>query len=176
MQENHSFDNYLGALPYAPGSPYHSGPCASSDHTCVDSLTCSGGTLGTPTCTNSNPEGDGSAPQVAFHDAHLCVFPDLDHSWVGTHHEINFDDPNNSLHGSNDGFLKENDLTEQIDTGESATDDDTMGFYTQADLPYYYGLATTFAVDDRYFSSVPAQTMSNRLYELAGTSFGHHRR
>ena len=27
MQENHSFDNYLGALPYAPGSPYHVGPC-----------------------------------------------------------------------------------------------------------------------------------------------------
>jgi phospholipase C len=25
MQENHSFDNYLGALAYAPGSPYHNG-------------------------------------------------------------------------------------------------------------------------------------------------------
>jgi phospholipase C len=23
MQENHSFDNYFGALPYAPGGPYH---------------------------------------------------------------------------------------------------------------------------------------------------------
>jgi phospholipase C len=23
MQENHSFDNYFGALSYAPGSPYH---------------------------------------------------------------------------------------------------------------------------------------------------------
>ena len=23
MQENHSFDNYFGALAYAPGSPYH---------------------------------------------------------------------------------------------------------------------------------------------------------
>jgi phospholipase C len=173
MQENHSFDNYLGALPYAPGSPYHSGPCASGDHTCVDGLTCSGGTSATPTCTDSNPEGDGSARVVAFHDPRLCVFPDLDHSWVGTHHQINFDDPNNSLNGANDGFVSENDLTEQIDAGESATDDDTMGFYTQADLPYYYGLATTFAVDDRYFSSVPAQTVSNRLYELAGTSFGH---
>ncbi len=27
MQENHSFDNYLGVLPYAPGTPYKSGPC-----------------------------------------------------------------------------------------------------------------------------------------------------
>ena len=25
MQENHSSDNYFGALAYAPGSPYHNG-------------------------------------------------------------------------------------------------------------------------------------------------------
>src|SRR5262245_55016036 len=41
MQENHSFDNYLGALPYAAGSPYRSGPCKANDHSCVDSLSCS---------------------------------------------------------------------------------------------------------------------------------------
>jgi phospholipase C len=173
MQENHSFDNYLGALPYAPGSPYHPGPCASGDHTCVDGLSCTADASGTLTCTNSNPESDGSAPVAAFHDPRLCVTPDLDHSWVGVHHEINFSDPNNSLHGTNDGFVSQNDLTEQIDGDETPTDDDTMGFYTQADLPYYYGLATTFAVDDSYYSSVPAQTVPNRLYEFAGTSFGH---
>ncbi len=61
----------------------------------------------------------------------LCVSPDLDHSWLGTHHEINFADPNDSLHGSNDGFVSLNDLTEQIDAGESPTDDDTIGFYTR---------------------------------------------
>jgi phospholipase C len=44
MQENHCFDNYFGALPYAPGSPHHnpSGTdgCAFSDHGCVDGLSC----------------------------------------------------------------------------------------------------------------------------------------
>jgi phospholipase C len=50
MQENHSFDNYFGALAYAPGSPYHSpgrddrderdGGCRQGDHACVDGLTC----------------------------------------------------------------------------------------------------------------------------------------
>jgi phospholipase C len=31
MQENHSFDNYFGVLPYAPGSPYHvSRTCAAT--------------------------------------------------------------------------------------------------------------------------------------------------
>src|SRR5215470_12451871 len=42
MQENHSFDNYFGALAYAPGSPYRNGngACVSNDHSCVDGLTC----------------------------------------------------------------------------------------------------------------------------------------
>ncbi len=175
MQENHSFDNYLGALPYAPGSPYHPGPCAAGDHTCVDGLTCAAGAGGALTCSNSNPESDGSAAVVAFHARRLCVSPDLDHTWLGTHHEINFADPNDSLHGSNDGFVGLNDLTEQTDAGESPTDDDTIGFYNQADLPYYYGLAQTFAVDDRYFSSAPTATVPNRLYLVAATSFGHFR-
>src|SRR5215470_9701922 len=129
MQENHSFDNYLGALPYAPGSPYHGGPCDPNDHTCVDGLTCSSDASGNLTCTNSNPEADGSPAVAAFHDPRLCVSPDLDHSWVGTHHEVNFGDPNNSLGGTNDGFVSQNDQTEQTDNSETPTDDDTIGFY-----------------------------------------------
>jgi len=173
MQENHSFDNYLGALPYAPGSPYHGGPCDPNDHTCVDGLTCTKDPTGNLTCSNSNPEADGSAAVAAFHDPRLCVFPDLDHSWVGTHHEVNFADANATLNGKMDGFVSQNDLSEQSDNGESPTEDDTMGFYDQTDLPYYYSLAETFAVDDRYFSSTLGPTVPNRLYEFAGTSFGH---
>src|SRR5207249_4353739 len=51
----------------------------------------------------------------------------------------------------------------------------TMGFYDQATLPFYYALYSTFAMADRYFSSVLSQTFPNRLYLLAGTSFGHIR-
>ena len=66
MQENRSFDNYFGALAYAPGSPYHNGngACSSTDHKCVDGLTCSVN-AGTLTCTNSNPDVSGS-PVAAF--------------------------------------------------------------------------------------------------------------
>jgi phospholipase C len=28
MQENRSFDNYFGSLPYVSGGPYHPGPVA----------------------------------------------------------------------------------------------------------------------------------------------------
>jgi len=48
-----------------------------------------------------------------------------------------------------------------------------MGFYVQADLPFYYALAENFAIDDGYFSSVAGSTLPNRSYELAATSFGH---
>jgi len=48
-----------------------------------------------------------------------------------------------------------------------------MGYYDQTDLPYYYELATQFATSDRWFSPVLSQTIPNRMYLFAGTSFGH---
>src|SRR5262249_1626226 len=51
----------------------------------------------------------------------------------------------------------------------------TMGYYTAADLPYYYALYNTFATGDRYFCSVLTQTFPNRMYLLAGSSYGHIR-
>jgi phospholipase C len=37
IQENHSFDNYFGALAYAPGTPYHNGngSCSATDNRCI---------------------------------------------------------------------------------------------------------------------------------------------
>src|SRR5262249_45204793 len=176
MQENHSFDNYFGALAYAPDSPYHNanGACLPSDHKCVDGLSCTPNGDGSLSCSNSNLDEDG--PTVtAFHDSNRCVAPDLDHSWLGTHKEANFLDPNHSLaHFLSDGFVRVNDLTEQIDNGnENPTEDETMGFYNQDDLPFYYDLAKKFAVNDRYFSSVLGPTFPNRSYLMAATSFGH---
>ncbi len=190
MQENHSFDNYFGALPYVPGGPYH-GPrhreeeeekegdgkgCSKHDHSCVDGLTCRVDSLGNFSCENSNLDDDGSIVH-AFHDARYCTGPDLDHSWSGSHIEANFNHPAETILSSpNDGFVLRNDSTSQgqpDNSPESPTGDDTMGFYTQADLPFYYTLAQTFAIDDRYFCSVIGQTFPNRSYALAATSFGH---
>jgi phospholipase C len=175
MQENHSFDNYFGALAYAPGSPYHNGngACSTTDHKCVDGLVCRV-TNGVFSCTNSNLDDNGSAV-VAFKATSRCVSPDLDHSWAGTHHEMNFLNPNNTLKNSlSDGFVRQNDLTEQIDNGnESPTEDQTISFYNRDDLPFYYGLAQNFAISDRQFASVLGPTFPNRSYLMAATSFGH---
>ena len=176
MLENHSFDNYFGALAYAPGSPYHTSAmgCAMDDHGCVDGLTCSSDSLGGLVCANSNPEDSGTAV-VAFHNASRCVVPDLNHSWPGSHLEANFNDPNAaSINSPDDGFVRVNDASDQPDNGvETPTEDSTMGFYNQDDLPFYYDLAQKFAIDDRYFASVMGPTLPNRLYLMAATSFGH---
>ncbi|MBV8775186.1 MAG: hypothetical protein JO166_23050 [Deltaproteobacteria bacterium] len=174
MQENHSFDNYLGVLPYLSGSPYHSGPCATGDHTCVDGLHCTVTGTGAITCTNSNLDDDGSTVN-SFHETKLCTSPDLDHSWLGSHLEANFTFPNSTIESStNDGFVRQNDAIEQVDMGtETVTEDDTMGFYTPSELPFYYQAAQTFALDDRYFASVIGPTFPNRSYLMAATSFGH---
>src|SRR6266852_3882198 len=145
MQENHSFDNYLGALAYAPGSPYHS----------------------------PRRDDDGSTV-FAFHDSRRCVAPDLDHGWANTHREANFNNPNDTLfQGLMDGFVRINDKTEQIDKGENATEDQTMAFYNQNEIPFYYDLAQKFAINDRYFAPVLGPTFPNRSYLMAATSFGH---
>src|SRR6266478_228294 len=176
MQENHSFDNYFGALAYAPNSPYHNAnsSCLPSDHKCVDGLSCVTNNDGSPGCSNSNLDDDGSTV-VAFHDPSRCVIPDLDHSWFGTHREANFLNPNSTLTSFlSDGFIRVNDLTEQKDNGtENATEDQTIGFYNQDDIPFYYDLAQKFAIDDRYFASVLGPTFPNRSYLMAATSFGH---
>ena len=176
MQENHSFDNYFGALAYAPGSPYHNDGdgCRKGDHQCVDGLTCKADKAGNLTCYNSNLDDDGTTV-FAFHDSRRCVRPDLDHGWVSTHKEANFLSPNNTLaQDFSDGFVRVNDATEQIDNGiENPTDDQTMAFYNQDELPFYYDLAQKFALSDRYFQSVLGPTFPNRAYLMAATSFGH---
>ncbi len=176
MQENHSFDNYFGVLAYAPGSPYHhrSQGCSPNDHSCVDGLTCTVSGDGTLDCSNWNVDDDGSIVR-SFHDPKRCAAPDLNHAWYWTHKEVNFNVPNATLFvQDHDGFVRVNDLTEQLDDGaESSTDDQTMGYYNQDDIPFYYALASQFAVSDRYFAAVLGPTFPNRSYLMAATSFGH---
>jgi phospholipase C len=49
-----------------------------------------------------------------------------------------------------------------------------MGYWEQADQPFYYSLASVFPVADRYFSSVPGQTYPNRRAGLQRVRAGNH--
>jgi len=140
MQENRSFDSYFGRIHFE-GQP-HSLPEP-------------------PGAGNPDPTNPSGPPIKVFHKTHYCEVADLNHSWNGTHAEIDG--------GAMDGFTAAN-VVPQDPTGSR-----TMGFYDQSDFPYYYALYNTFAMGDRYFASAPTQTFPNRLFLLAGTSFGHIR-
>ncbi|MFI5365352.1 MAG: alkaline phosphatase family protein, partial [Candidatus Binatia bacterium] len=181
MQENRSFDNYFGALPYAKGTPYHASKapkgstvpiCKSTDTKCLDGLTCTKATKKKPmACSNSNPDPNGN-PVTSFHQTNYCAGPDFDHSWIGSHKMINFSNPDDTLTSTPmDGFIRDNALTELPNQGMAPWD--TMGFFNETDLPFYYFLAENFAVNDRFFGGALAETFPNHSYELAATSFGH---
>jgi phospholipase C len=140
MQENRSADSHFGALSTQGQPNYEPEPA----------------TPGNPDPTN--PSGPAILP---FHKTNYCDVADLDHSWNGTHQEIDG--------GAMDGFTAANAVPADP-TGHRA-----MGYYDQTDLPFYYKLYSTFATGDRYFASAPTQTFPNRLYLYAATSFGHIR-
>ncbi len=115
-----------------------------------------------PATGNPDPTNPMGPAIVPFHQTSYCEVADLNHSWNGTHAEYN--------NGAMDGFTAAN-----VDPVLDPKGSRAMGRYDQTDLPFYYGLYNTFATGDRYFSSVLSQTFPNRLYLLAGTSFGHIR-
>jgi phospholipase C len=169
-QAGHSFDNYLGTLPYISATPYHPGPCQPNDHQCVDGLTCKAGSE--LQCSNSNVADDGEIT-LSFHQKAYCT-PELDQTWPGSHLEGNFTFPNMMLWSSpNDGFVRQNSTAVKSDGRRGQNLNPSMGFYTATELPFYYGLAQTYALDDRYFSSVAGPGFPNRAYQMAATSFGH---
>lgn len=61
--------------------------------------------------------------------------------------------------GRNDGFVE-------------ASTAVAMGYWDGTDLPFYYGLGSTFPLCDRWFCSVLAQTYPNRRFLMAGTASG----
>ena len=164
VQENHSFDNYYGALAYAPGSPYHNGIgfCLPFDHQCVDGLACTVKT-GSLSCLNSNVNLEGQRV-FASHSATRCII-DPDHSWFGEHVDLNFNHPNDALFDTLDNGYERDD--------EPLNGDEVMTFYTQDDLPFYYNLGSTFAISDRHFAGMVGPTFPNRTYLETATSFGH---
>jgi phospholipase C len=130
MQENHSFDNYLGMLGRGDGFTL--------DH------------RGRPTNTNPDPSG---GYVRAFHETDTSQAGHVTQSWDASH--LQFAD------GHNNGFI-----------GPESSSDWSMAYYTGDEIPFYYSLAKTFPLCDRYFCSVLAQTYPNRRFLLSGTAFG----
>ncbi len=80
-------------------------------------------------------------------------------TWNASH--ISFDG------GSCGGFASS--VAQTIPGGDPAV---PMGYWTDADLPFYYGLARTFPVADHWFCSCLGPTFPNRRFLIAGTAHG----
>ncbi len=142
MMENHSYDNYLGMLGGGPGGR------GRRRRPRGDGFTLGRG--GLPTATN--PYADGTL-QHAFHMPTTCqtgFHPSQE--WQSSHEQYDG--------GRMDGFVT------------SPSGPVAMGYWTGDDLPFYYSLASTFPVGDRWFCSLLGQTDPNRRYLLAATSAG----
>ena len=151
MMENHSYDNYLGML-QGRGDGFPLGPDGEPDV--------------------SNPGTDGEVVR-AFHQSTPVQRKGVPkQSWHGTHLQWG--------EGKCDGFVTSAQQVQAEARDGSGEDADTspeaatagMGYWTEHDLPFYYGLARTFPLADRWFCSCLGPTFPNRRFLIAGTANG----
>jgi phospholipase C len=81
-------------------------------------------------------------------------------TWHASH--LQYDD------GACDGFARS--VAETLPAG--ADPGVPMGYWTERDLPFYYGLARTFPLADHWFCSCLGPTFPNRRFLISGTAHG----
>jgi phospholipase C len=112
---------------------------------------------GSPRAANTLPNGQ----LVPAHHFPLTVQAKENptQSWRASHIQYG--------NGTNDGFALS--TTECVPGADPSV---PMGYWTEADLPFYYGLARTFPLCDRWFCSCLGPTFPNRRFLIAGTAHG----
>ncbi len=139
LQENRSFDHYFGSYRGARGFADQSSAFNQPD----------------PNNTANAPAG----VLLPFHldttKTNAACTHDITHDWIPQHQSWN--------NGAMDGFVTSR---LPINANDALL---TMGYYTRADLPYYYGLADAFTLCDNYCCSVIGPTDPNRLYSMAAS-------
>ena len=109
---------------------------------------------GTPANTNPDPRGRRIRSFPMPSTCQLVNQPASD--WFAAHRSWNG--------GANDGFVR------------SPSGAVAMGHFTRTQLPFYFSLAETFPICDRWFAPALAGTFVNRRFALAATSLGLVRR
>lgn len=138
-QENRSFDHYFGT---------YKGVRGFSDQSAA---------FQQPDSANTTISPVGSL--LPFHldttQVNAACTHDISHDWVPQHQSWD--------NGAMDGFVNSR---LPINSSDAVL---SMGYYTRADLPYYYALADAFTLCDNYFCSVIGPTDPNRLYSMAAS-------
>ncbi|HEY0433382.1 MAG TPA: alkaline phosphatase family protein, partial [Chitinophagaceae bacterium] len=143
MQENRSFDHTYGTLRGVRGF---------NDPRRVDTPGAK------PVWLQSDNSGVTYAPfRFDIHETKITWMDSLPHSWA------NQVDARND--GRHDGWLD----NKRSGNKDYASMPLTLGFYSRADIPFYYALADAFTVCDQNFCSSLTGTTPNRLYFWTGT-------
>ena len=154
MQENRSFDHYFGALSGVRG---FSDPFVRSNRFLLDEF---------PAWQQFGYQpGVGVNPWAYMEPFHLeQSFPtedgattnDISHEWDTQHDSWNG--------GTMDNFVRAHLAADGVQNFAT-----TMGYFTRADLPFYYALADAFTICDAYHCSVLGPTDPNRVMALSAS-------
>src|SRR5215472_17205836 len=136
-QENRSFDHYFGSYRGVRGFSDQSAAFQQPD----------------PANTAISPVGQLLPFHLDTTKSNAACTHDISHDWVPQHQSWD--------NGKMDGFVSSR---LPINANDAVL---TMGYYTRADLPYYYAVADAFTLCDNYFCSVIGPTDPNRLYSMA---------
>ena len=181
-QENRSLDHYLGALrAYWAANGIHD---QSFDGLPQFNPTSGSAPLYGPPPTNpgcdpahplpSDCTINSNSPRVASYKLITQCIENPSPSWNESHVDWNLSNAVSSA-ATLDGFVwtsahdGRNNQPPYYDTNGVRA----MGYYTDADLNYYYFMASKFATSDRWFSPVMTRSAPNREYLIAATSEGY---
>jgi phospholipase C len=139
IQENRSFDHYFGSYRGVRGFADQSLAFQQPDSANM----------------NNPPIGVLEPFHLDISTTNAACTHDISHAWVPQHQSWN--------NGSMNGFVNSR---LPIDANDAVL---TMGYYTRADLPFYYAIADTFTICDNYFCPVMGPTDPNRLYSMAAS-------
>jgi phospholipase C len=168
MQENRSFDSYFGMLnPYRVKNNFNVADDGNTYN--VD------GIEDKPTIYNENDSGTKFYP---FHTVSTCL-DDMTSAWLESYGSVNRYDFKWSRDILDDGFVHVAYGFSQSGSGSGTFTGDTTGeramaYYEDtsvsgnAELNYYYYMASQFALSDRWFSPVSSKTKPNRIATMAG--------
>ncbi len=139
IQENRSFDHYFGSYRGVRGFADQSLAFQQPD-----------------SANSANPPIGKLLP---FHldtsTTNAACTHDITHDWIPQHQSWD--------NGAMDGFVNSR---LPIDANDAVL---TMGYYTRADLPFYYAVADAFTICDNYFCPVMGPSDPNRLYTVAAS-------
>jgi len=147
IQENRSFDHYFGSYPGVRG---FSDPNVLRQPGGLSVFAQPGYAPG------RHPDGHLLPFRLDTQTSNAECTHDINHDWIYQHDSL--------AQGAMDGFVRSHLRADAPGVGPL-----TMGYYTRADLAFYYALADAFTICDGYHASLIGPTNPNRFYTISAT-------